>query len=73
MLYFDERGVSRKYDVEATPAGWLWSRNAPDFAQRFTLTLSPDGREIVGKGEMSRNGGPWEPDLELTYTRVASP
>ena len=71
MLYFDERGVSRKYDVEPTPDGWSWSRNAPDFAQRFTLTLSPDGESMVGKGRMSRDGKPWEDDLALTYSRIS--
>ena len=70
MLYFDERGVSRRYDVAPTSNGWTWSRNAPDLSQRFTLTLSPDGNSIVGKGLMSKEGKTWEDDLELVYSRV---
>jgi hypothetical protein len=70
MLYFDERGVSRRYEVAMDGNVWRWWRNAPGFSQRFTGTLSEDGRTIVGKGELSRDGISWEPDLDLTYTRV---
>jgi hypothetical protein len=70
MLYFDERGVSRKYDMSLRDNVWRWWRNAPGFSQRFTGTLSDDRRTIVGKGELSRDGATWEGDLELTYTRV---
>jgi hypothetical protein len=70
MLYFDERNVSRRYEVHLEKGEWRWWRDDPDFAQRFVGTIAPDGRTIVARGEMSRNGGPWEPDLALTYTRV---
>ena len=70
MLYFDERGVSRRYEVRVDGNEWRWWRDAPDFSQRFVGTIDPDGRTIVGRGEYSRNGGPWEPDLGLTYSRV---
>ena len=70
MLYFDERGVSRRYDVSLTNNVWKWWRNAPGFSQRFTATISPDARTIVGRGELSRDGASWEGDLALTYTRL---
>lgn len=70
MLYFDERGVSRRYEVRIDGNEWRWWRDAPDFAQRFVGAISSDGRTIAGRGEYSRNDGPWEPDLALTYTRV---
>lgn len=70
MLYFDERGVSRRYEVSLQDNVWKWWRNSPDFSQRFTGTIAADGRTIVSSGQLSRNGGKWEPDLELTYTRV---
>ena len=70
MLYFDERGVSRRYETSLRDGVWKWWRDAPDIAQRFTGTIAADGRTIVGRGEMSRNGGSWEPDLQLTYTRA---
>jgi hypothetical protein len=70
MLYFDERGVSRRYEVRLDGNEWRWGRDASDFSQRFVGSIAPDGRTIVGRGEYSRNGGPWEPDLALTYERV---
>jgi len=70
MLYFDERGVSRRYETRLDANEWHWWRDAPDFAQRFAGTISADGRTIVSRGEYSRNGGPWESDLALTYHRA---
>ncbi len=70
MLYFDERGVSRKYDVSLRDNTWKWWRNAPGFSQRFTGAIRDDGRTIVGKGELSKDGVSWEGDLALTYTRI---
>jgi hypothetical protein len=70
MLYFDERGVSRRYEVSIQNNVWKWWRNAPGFSQRFTGRIAADGRTIVSRGELSRDGARWEPDLELTYTRV---
>jgi hypothetical protein len=70
MLYFDERGVSRRYEVTLRDDTWRWWRNAPGFSQRFTGTILDDGRTIIGKGELSRDGSTWEGDLELTYTRI---
>jgi hypothetical protein len=70
MLYFDERGVSRRYEVSLRDNELRHWRNDPEFSQRFTATIAADGRTIVSSGELSRNGGTWEPDLSLTYTRV---
>jgi hypothetical protein len=70
MLYFDERGVSRRYETSLHDNVWTWWRNAPELSQRFTGTVAPDGRTIVARGEMSKNGSSWEPDLALTYTRA---
>jgi hypothetical protein len=71
MLYFDIRNVSREYRWTISGNVLTWSRNAPDFAQRMVLTVAEDGRRIEAKGEMSRNGQTWEPDLQLTYSRVS--
>ena len=70
MLYFDERGVSRKYDFAFGDQAWSWQRQAKDLSQRFTCTITDGGRTMVGRGEMSRDGGPWEEDLDLTYRRA---
>jgi hypothetical protein len=70
MLYFDERRVSRRYEVTMHDRVMTWYRDAPGFSQHFTFTLAEDGRTMTGKGELSRDGSSWEGDLELTYTRA---
>lgn len=70
MLYFDERGVSRKHNVSLHDNILKWWRNAPGFSQRYTGTIVDDGNTIIGKGELSRDGSFWEQDLDLTYKRV---
>lgn len=70
MIYFDDRGVSRKYDVGVDGATIRWWRNSPSLSQRFTWTIAGNSRTIAGKGEMSRNGAAWEGDLETVYTRI---
>ena len=70
MLYFDERDVSRRYQVRLEGNEGRWWRDAADFSQRFTGMISPDARTIDARGEYSREGGPWEPDLALSYRRV---
>ena len=70
MLYFDERGVSRRYEVSLRNNVWTWWRDDPAFSQRMVGTIEADGRTIVSRGELSRDGAAWEPDLALTYTRL---
>ena len=70
MLYFDERGVSRHYEVSMDAGVMHWWRDAPGFRQRYTITMSADGDTLHGRGELARDGDAWGPDLDLTYTRV---
>lgn len=70
MLYFDERGVSRKYDFRFGDNEWSWSRDSETLSQRFRCTITNGGRTMVGLGEMSRDGGAWEKDLDVTYQRL---
>jgi hypothetical protein len=69
MLYFDERGVSRKYDVTMSENQLTWWRDDPGLSQRATLTIE-DRNRMVSQGEMSRDGAAWENDLGLTYIRI---
>lgn len=69
MLHFDERGVSRKYDVSLDGNQLKWWRDDSSFSQRFSLTIEDNGQKLVSSGEMSRDGVSWEKDLALTYTR----
>jgi hypothetical protein len=70
MLHFDERGVSRLYDVTMAGNQLTWSRDEPSFSQRAVITIEDAGNKMISKGEMSRDGAAWEKDLELTYTRI---
>ena len=70
MLYFDERGVSRKYEATLHNNVWKFWRNAPGFSQRFTGTIGENGNTIIGVSELSEDGSTWQRDLELTYTRL---
>ena len=70
MLYFDERNVSRKYDVSFRDNVLKWWRNAPEFSQRYMWTITDNGQTITAKGEISIDGVTWEKDLEQTFTRV---
>lgn len=70
MLTFDERGVSRKYEMTLRDNIWKWWRNAPGFCQRYEGRIVDGGNTIVGKGELSKDSVSWEKDLDLTYTRV---
>lgn len=70
MLYFDVRGVARRYEVEFHADGFTWSRLAPKFSQRFRITIADGGRTMEGEGLMRKDDQPWEPDLRLSYSRV---
>jgi len=69
MLYSDERGVARIYQMSLDGGVWKMWRNSPDFSQRVTGTFSDDGNTITCHGELSRDGSNWEQDLDVTYTR----
>jgi hypothetical protein len=69
MLYFDERKVSRKYNVAVQDNVIKWWRNTPEFSQRYSWTIA-DENSIIARGELSRDGITWEKDLELTFTRI---
>lgn len=69
MIYFDERQVSRIYNVIVGDGSVMWSREDAELAQTMTLTLQPDGT-IRGQGRMSQNGGAWGDDLSQTFSPV---
>jgi hypothetical protein len=72
VSYYDSRGVSRIYRMSFAERRWRIWREAPGFWQRFSGTLSEDGREIRGAWEKSPDdGGTWELDFDLIYTRVS--
>jgi hypothetical protein len=70
MLYFDSRGVSRRYEVVFHEDGFTWSRESPQFSQSFRVTIARDGSTMESEGKMKKGGGPWEPDLRTSYARA---
>jgi hypothetical protein len=70
MMYFDERDISRRYTVDVGDGQVTWHRDEAGFAQRMVLTIAADGRRLDAQGTMARDGGSWEPDLQLSYERI---
>jgi hypothetical protein len=72
MLYSDSRGVTRIYQMSLEGNTLKMWRDDPEFAQRFTGTISADSRKIDAKWENSPDGGAtFNLDFNLTYTRVS--
>ena len=69
MLYSDSRGISRIYQMSFDDHSWKIWRQAPGFSQRFTASLSSDGRQMKGAWETSPDEVNWQHDFDLTYTR----
>jgi hypothetical protein len=74
--YFDSRGVARLYEMSFGDGVWRLSRTAADFspldfAQRYTGTVSEDGRSIRGSWELSTDGSRYEHDFELNYSKIS--
>ncbi len=70
LLYSDDRPVSRNYGMSIEGSTWKLWREAPDFTQRFTGTLSDDGNTISGLWETLVDPSDWKPDLHLVFTRI---
>ena len=70
LLYFDERAVSRRFEVAMEGRVLRWWRTVPGFSQRFAITMAADGDTLHGVSGLSKDDVTWEQDLELSYTRV---
>lgn len=68
MLYHDERGVLRVFDMTFGGGEWTLTRKDPDFHQRFISTVRPD--RIEGRWEASEDAGrTWRKDFDLLFER----
>ncbi len=73
VLYADDRGVSRVYQMRVEGAQWRMWRDTPQFSQRFTALIDPGGQAIRGRWEKSTDQGTtWQHDFNLDYVRPAS-
>ena len=70
VLYYDNRKVSRVYEMSFSDGTWKMWRNSPDFSQRFEGKVRDDGNTITAHWEKSTNGSSWEHDFDVTYTKI---
>jgi hypothetical protein len=70
LLYHDERGVCRLFDMTFADGQWTLSREDPDFHQRFIGSV--EGDRIAGRWEASEDRGTtWRKDFDLIFERGA--
>ncbi len=72
ILYYDNRQVTRVYNMTFEENAWTIWRGTPGFSQRFKATISQDKNRIVGKWEKSSDGKNWSHDFDISYTRVGN-
>lgn len=70
VLYADARGVTRVYRMDFASGQWRLRRDTPSFAQRFDASFSDDGSRITGRWEKAFDGGAWEYDFNVEYSRL---
>ena len=70
VFYYDNRKVSRVYEMSFSDGIWKMWRNSPDFSQRFEGKFSEDGDTITARWENSSDGSTWEHDFDVTYTKI---
>jgi hypothetical protein len=69
VLYTDDRGVSRVYQMSFADSTWRIWRDDPEFSQRFDAHADEDRSVIVGRWERRSSSGFWEHDFTVTYAR----
>jgi hypothetical protein len=69
VLYSDERGVGRIYQMKLEGSVWEMWRLSAGFSQRMTGNFLDDGNTISVRGQLSRDGSHWEPDLDVIYSK----
>lgn len=67
MLYYDERVVSRIYNMSLDNDTWKLWREAPEFRQRFEGKLSTDRKTINASWSNSTDGIAWQHDFNIDY------
>ena len=68
MHYYDSRGVFRDYSASIDGDALRFSREDPEFPQRFYGTFTEEGNTMNGVWQLRREER-WEDDLKITYRR----
>ena len=70
VLYHDERGVLRVFELTVDGADWTMLRTDPDFHQRFVGRV--EGDRIVSHTDASEDqGATWRKDFDLIFERTS--
>ena len=68
VLYHDNRGVCRVFDMTFGDGEWRMERANPDFHQRLIATVEPD--RILSRFEASEDAGKtWRKDFDMIFER----
>lgn len=70
VFYYDDRQVSRIYEMSFSEDSWKLWRHSSGFSQRFEGRLSPDRNTISAAWEKSMDNRIWEHDFDVTYQRL---
>jgi hypothetical protein len=69
VLYHDERGVQRVFNLTVEDDTWEMSRTDPDFHQRFVGRV--EGQRIVAQTDASDDAGDtWRKDFDIIFERA---
>lgn len=69
LFYYDQRGVSRIFDMNFDGKLWTFHREDKDFYQRFTAHVGAD--KIQAYTEASEDKGKtWRKDFDMEYVRL---
>lgn len=69
VLYHDERGVLRVFELTLDDGSWMMTRTDPDFHQRFGGRV--EGDRIVARTDASEDhGATWRKDFDIVLERV---
>jgi hypothetical protein len=70
VLYHDERGVLRVFQLTFDDQAWTMSRADPDFHQRLVGRI--EGDRMVGSADASDDAGAtWRKDFDLIFERAS--
>jgi hypothetical protein len=68
MFYYDQRGVSRIFNMTFDGKKIVFLREDKDFYQRITLEITADGLHSVAEASEDK-GKTWRKDLEMSHVR----
>jgi hypothetical protein len=66
MFYYDQRGVSRIFDMTFDGQKLVFNREDKDFYQRMTLEITREGLHSVAEASEDK-GKTWRKDLEMDF------